>query len=372
MSSDTPFYSSILVDQYANNEDGPDILLRKARGTVSSPNANQNNDQIGKFFFYTHDGTDFDAVSAIMASSVVSSTNFGSRLEFFTTTDEDINVNTAIPQFTIKEDGNSEFTGVVSATGFETSGTVTATSVTIETQLTFSSDATSISPLQLNASALIDGVGALSIDSVEPDINLNDTDGNLFTTVTFESMGVPRVAFGKNSGHDFYITGRDPGVNSGNWRDTSFVLDSSTGNISMGYNLSVSGTVSSGGTVLTSDKRLKSNFEISPYGLSDILNLKPIIYDKYTSVNRVNSLGKEIGFIAQEVLTIIPELVKKGEDKNQLLSLNYIGLIPILTKAIQEQQGVIEKNKSEINQLKSELNSLKSLVEKYLDQSTKK
>ena len=175
MSSDTPAYSSILVDQYANSNDGPDILLRKARGTISSPTANQDDDQIGKFFFYTYDGTDFDTVSAIMATSVVSSTNFGSRLEFFTTTDEDINVQTATPQFTIKEDGDSEFTGVVSATGFETSGTVTATKVTIETQLTFSSNATTIPPLQLNAASLNDGVGALRIESPEPDIFLQST-----------------------------------------------------------------------------------------------------------------------------------------------------------------------------------------------------
>ena len=51
MSSDTAFYSSILVDQYDTSRDGPDILLRKARGTESTPTANVSNDQLGKILF---------------------------------------------------------------------------------------------------------------------------------------------------------------------------------------------------------------------------------------------------------------------------------------------------------------------------------
>ena len=53
------------------------------------------------------------------------------------------------------------------------------------------------------------------------------------------------------------------------------------------------------------------------------------------------------------------------------MSLNYIGLIPILTKAIQDQQKIIDQNQSEINQLKSDLISLKTLVEKHLNQTAK-
>jgi hypothetical protein len=105
--------------------------------------------------------------------------------------------------------------------------------------LSFSSDSTTVPPLQLTAGSLNDGVGALRIDSVEPDIFLNDTDGG-FSTVTFANNGVSRAAFGRNSGDDFYITVRDPATNGGNWRDTSFVVDSSTGDVSMGYGLTSS------------------------------------------------------------------------------------------------------------------------------------
>ena len=104
--------------------------------------------------------------------------------------------------------------------------------------LSFSSDSTTVPPLQLTAGSLNDGVGALRIDSVEPDIFLNDTDGG-FSTVTFANNDVARAAFGRNNGDDFYITVRDPATNGGNWRNTTLVVDSSSGNVSMAYGLTV-------------------------------------------------------------------------------------------------------------------------------------
>ena len=115
--------------------------------------------------------------------------------------------------------------------------------------LSFSSDSTTVPPLQLTASSLNDGVGALRIDSVEPDVFLNDTDGG-FSTVTFANNGVARAAFGRNSGDDFYITVRDPAANGGNWRNTTLVVDSSTGDVSMGYGLTAA-SVSGDGSGLT-------------------------------------------------------------------------------------------------------------------------
>jgi len=115
--------------------------------------------------------------------------------------------------------------------------------------LSFESLNTTTPPLQLTAGSLNDGVGALRIDSVEPDIFLNDTDGG-FATVTFANNDVSRTAFGRNSGDDFYITVRDPSANSGNWRNDTLVADSSTGNISLGYKLVVNGATHTGSNVL--------------------------------------------------------------------------------------------------------------------------
>jgi hypothetical protein len=43
---------------------------------------------------------------------------------------------------------------------------------------------------------------------------------------------------------------------------------------------------------------------------------------------------------------VFPELVKAGEDKNETLSVNYQGLIPVLINAIKEQQNQIDELKS--------------------------
>jgi hypothetical protein len=46
----------------------------------------------------------------------------------------------------------------------------------------------------------------------------------------------------------------------------------------------------------------------------------------------------KIGLLAQEVQKVFPELV--NEDKNGMLSLNYQGLIPILIKALKDQNEI--------------------------------
>ncbi len=47
-------------------------------------------------------------------------------------------------------------------------------------------------------------------------------------------------------------------------------------------------------------------------------------------------MGLQAGFLAQEVLTILPHLV--NEEVNGILSINYIGLIPYLVARMQELQ----------------------------------
>jgi hypothetical protein len=52
--------------------------------------------------------------------------------------------------------------------------------------------------------------------------------------------------------------------------------------------------------------------------------------------------GVHLGFIAQDVREVIPELVSVSPGGETMLSVNYDGIIPVLTKAIQEQQAQIE------------------------------
>ncbi|MCF2491452.1 tail fiber domain-containing protein [Dyadobacter sp. CY347] len=103
------------------------------------------------------------------------------------------------------------------------------------------------------------------------------------------------------------------------------------------------GKVRSGGIALTSDARLKRNIQTLDNGLDIVSKLKPVSYEKKASITNSDYNKKEIGLIAQDVQKTLPELVSEGKDPDKTLALDYNSLIPILTRAIQEQQVLIEK-----------------------------
>ena len=81
------------------------------------------------------------------------------------------------------------------------------------------------------------------------------------------------------------------------------------------------------------------------------MQLNPVSYEKKQSLASTDYNMKENGFIAQELQKVMPTLVTEGTDKDKLLSVNYIALIPVLTKAIQEQQKEIEELKKMVELL---------------------
>jgi hypothetical protein len=103
----------------------------------------------------------------------------------------------------------------------------------------------------------------------------------------------------------------------------------------------------SGGALLTSggvwtdasDSTRKTEIEEIPYGLREALELRPVVY-------RWKKNGQaDIGFIAQEVQDIVPEVVH-GEEGNMSMSYNH--LAAVLAKAIQEQQEIIEDQRVQL------------------------
>lgn len=160
------------------------------------------------------------------------------------------------------------------------------------------------------------------------------------------------------------------------------------------------GVVWSSQPVLTfSDKTIKTNVNTIENGLTLLNKLNPVTYDykdgEYPELHLSDRL--QYGFIAQEVEQVIPELVSKStkpelkDAEGNVISkggeykgINYDGLIPVLTKSVQEQQAIIEKLIKEVAELKEiakanpantsttaiasvELSDVKSIV---LDQNT--
>jgi hypothetical protein len=108
----------------------------------------------------------------------------------------------------------------------------------------------------------------------------------------------------------------------------------------------------------TSDARLKRNIVSIGSSLSDIMKLAPVTYEKKLSLAATDYPIKENGFIAQDLQKVFPLVVKEGTDQDKLLSVNYVGLIPVLTKAIQEQQEQINTQQKQIEELKKMVEQL--------------
>jgi hypothetical protein len=101
-----------------------------------------------------------------------------------------------------------------------------------------------------------------------------------------------------------------------------------------GGNLVIGGTLTQ-----NSDITLKENIKPLESQLEIVSKLNPVSY------NKIGFEDNEVGFIAQEVEKLLPELVR--EDKDGLKSLAYGNMNAILVKAIQELKAEIEilKNK---------------------------
>ena len=97
------------------------------------------------------------------------------------------------------------------------------------------------------------------------------------------------------------------------------------------------------GTVQTSDARLKTNVLPLNYGIAEIMKMNPVAYNWKTSP----STDRKVGLIAQEVQSVIPEVVV-GDAAKETLGMNYAELAPVLIKAIQQQQQRLATLKAEL------------------------
>tara|TARA_Y100000589_G_scaffold253671_1_gene242416 strand:- start:19050 stop:20507 length:1458 start_codon:yes stop_codon:yes gene_type:complete len=132
------------------------------------------------------------------------------------------------------------------------------------------------------------------------------------------------------------------------------------------------------GTYFGSDKRLKKDIKPIDSALDIVSKLNPVSFnydvEKYPKAGFEENL--RFGFIAQEVEQVLPNIVK---DKTIFLNTNtvkttgmssekvekdifkvvdYVSIVPILTKAIKEQQQIINEQQKQIDELKELVNKL--------------
>lgn len=162
-------------------------------------------------------------------------------------------------------------------------------------------------------------------------------------------------------------------------KDSYFQADG--GNLGIGTNipthlLEVNGVArSSQATWATgSDRRAKTNI-LPIYNASSLLNrLNPVTFNWKEGYIKMHPGLRSFnyGFIAQDVEAVIPEMVTKTKGKigdkeiSDFRLLNYDALFPIMVKAAQEQQAIIENQKTEITDLKTQLTDMQKQMKVLL------
>ncbi|WP_170110211.1 tail fiber domain-containing protein [Flavilitoribacter nigricans] len=126
------------------------------------------------------------------------------------------------------------------------------------------------------------------------------------------------------------------------------------------------GRIFQNGSLIHSDRRLKSDIQPIHNSMSTIQQLRGVSFRYKSEYTKGQKSASEptIGLIAQEVEEVLPQLVQERPDGYK--AVNYTGLIPLLIEAAKEQQKEIQRQQQQISELTSEVTELRALVEQLL------
>ena len=142
-------------------------------------------------------------------------------------------------------------------------------------------------------------------------------------------------------------------VATARWRiqTGAYNLSFSQSNISGSYTIRARVNNSTGTYTAVSDQRAKKNITNSSYGIDELKQLRPVSYymnDQDETTDRLN-----LGFIAQEVLSVIPEAVNVPADPEEMYGLESSALIPVLVSSLQQAVAKIETLETKVAALEA-------------------
>jgi len=259
--------------------------------------------------------------------------------------------------------------------GLSGGGTIAATrTLSLDTtSATFTSGVTT----QNNALGVVSGSKTISgitlgsnLATLTIGTGLSGTSYNGSTAVTIANSGVLSNIAGSGisvSGGTGNVTITNTGVTSA-VAGTGVSVSGATGavTISIGQSVATSATPTFAGLTIngaitatgditayyTSDKRHKNNIQIIPNALEKVSKLNGVTWEWNDDVNEVTKSTPKTGLIAQDVQSVLPEVVKEREDG--FLSLDYSKMMGLMVEAIKEQQTQIHKLNLEIEVLKKQ------------------
>ncbi|HET8581402.1 MAG TPA: tail fiber domain-containing protein [Candidatus Paceibacterota bacterium] len=152
-------------------------------------------------------------------------------------------------------------------------------------------------------------------------------------------------AFWRNDGSNTYFLLTNSGDQYGTWNSLRpLTINDSSGAVTVGTGLTVSGNVSASAFLYTSDQSLKHNVQTIPDALSLVEKLRGVMFN-WNSDDR-----PDMGVIAQEVQKVLPQLVHT-DAATGLESVEYGNFIGIFIEAIKQVQGEVTNLQQENAQL---------------------
>jgi hypothetical protein len=194
-----------------------------------------------------------------------------------------------------------------------------------------------------------------------------DSSGNLLVGINNSSLGALTVGTAAPTAAYGQICAFSPTAGDSNISGMSIVKyssDTSTAQVMIrfliGTGANGQGQINANGANTVafgsySDSRLKENIVDLPSQLDNIMALRPVEYDYIESMGG----GHQIGFVAQEVQAIYPDLV--GENADGMLTLTDMNKNDArLIKAIQEMKAIIDTQASTITTLTDRITALEA------------
>jgi hypothetical protein len=137
-------------------------------------------------------------------------------------------------------------------------------------------------------------------------------------------------------------------------------IGTNTLNCRFEFNGTLRGQISSvdGSFIAGSDRQLKEDIQPLSQLLDKIMQLKPYTY--YYKDSRAIAKNRSIGFIAQDIEHLFPELVYDMD--GGLKGLNYAGFSVLTVKALQELKPVVDEQQEKIKTLEARLAKLEEML----------
>ena len=185
------------------------------------------------------------------------------------------------------------------------------------------------------------------------------------TSSTSSSLGALVVTGGVGIGENLNVNGNttltgtqtitnttNVQILNGTITNASLIVDGGVGiakDLYVHGDTNIIGTLTATTTTTVSDKRLKENIVQLDNSLDKVLSMRGVYFD-WIDKERFND-KHQIGFIAQEIEEICPELVITKEDG--MKTVNYSQTVSVLVEAIKEQQNIINQLRTDVDQLKN-------------------